>query len=67
MAGITQFTSAFSKKPAILNIEKARDLLQKHWICNPTKIQKHIGFQAETSMYDGIKKTFHWYKEMGWL
>jgi nucleoside-diphosphate-sugar epimerase len=67
MAGITQFTSAFSKKPAILNIEKARDLLQKHWVCDPTKIQKHIGFRSETSIYDGIKKTFHWYRERGWL
>jgi nucleoside-diphosphate-sugar epimerase len=67
IAGITQFTSAFSKKPAILNIEKARDLLQKHWVCDPTKIQKHIGFQSKTSIYDGIKKTFHWYRETGWL
>jgi nucleoside-diphosphate-sugar epimerase len=67
MAGITQFFSAFGKKPAILSIEKARDLLQKHWVCDSRKIQEHIGFHTETSIYDGMKKTYKWYKETGWL
>ena len=67
MAGITQFLSFFGKRPAVLNIEKARDLLQKHWVCDPRKIQEHIGFQTSTSMVDGIKKTYHWYKDNGWL
>jgi nucleoside-diphosphate-sugar epimerase len=67
MAGISQFVSIFGKKPAVLNIEKARDLLQKHWVCNPHKIKEHTGFQTTTSMYDGIKKTFLWYKENKWL
>jgi nucleoside-diphosphate-sugar epimerase len=67
MAGITQFLSLFGKRPAVLNIEKARDLLQKHWVCDPRKIQEHLGFQTSTSMVDGIKKTYHWYKDNGWL
>jgi dihydroflavonol-4-reductase len=67
MAGIMQFVSYLGNKPAVLNIEKARDLLQKHWVCDPTKIQKHIGFQTTTSIYDGLDKTFRWYKEMKWL
>jgi dihydroflavonol-4-reductase len=67
MAGITQFFSTLSKKPAVLNIEKARDLLQKHWVCDPQKIQEQIGFRTETSIYDGLKKTFQWYKKIGWL
>lgn len=67
IAGITQFFSMLSKKPAILSIEKARDLLQKHWVCDPQKIQEHIGFQTETSIYDGLKKTFQWYKKNEWL
>ena len=67
MAGIAQFVSILAKKPAVLNIEKARDLLQKHWVCDPRKIYEHIGFQTETTIYDGIKKTFRWYKETDWL
>jgi dTDP-D-glucose 4,6-dehydratase len=67
MAGMTQFISLLSKRPAVLNIEKARDLLQKHWVCDPRKIQEHIGFQTSTSIFDAVNKTFQWYKDRGWL
>lgn len=67
MAGITQFVAFLGKKPAALNIEKARDLLQLHWVCDPRKIQEHIGFQTATSIYEGLNITFRWYKEKGWL
>ena len=67
MAGIAQFIAFLGKKPAVLNIEKARDLLQAHWVCDPRKIQEHIGFQTSTSIYEGLNKTFRWYKEQGWL
>ncbi len=67
MAGIAQVFSAFGKSPALLNIEKARDLLQDHWICDSRKIQEHIGFHTATSINNGLSKTFQWYKETGWL
>jgi dihydroflavonol-4-reductase len=67
MAGITQFFSVFGNKPAVLNIEKARDILQKHWVCDSRKIQEHIGFHTATSIYDGLNKTFQWYKKEKWL
>jgi dihydroflavonol-4-reductase len=67
LAGIAQLFSTFGKKPALLNVEKARDLLQKHWVCDSRKIQEHIGFHTGTSIYDGMKNTFRWYKEIGWL
>jgi dihydroflavonol-4-reductase len=67
MAGIAQFIAFFGNKPAVLNIEKARDLLQAHWVCDPRKILEHIGFKTSTSIYDGLNRTFLWYKEQGWL
>jgi dihydroflavonol-4-reductase len=67
MAGIAQFFSTFGNRPAVLSIEKARDLLQQHWVCDSRKIQEHIGFRTATSIYEGLNKTFLWYKETGWL
>jgi dihydroflavonol-4-reductase len=67
LAGIVQFFSLFGGKPAILNIEKARDILQKHWVCDPQKIKDHIGFETSVSVYEGIKQTFAWYNENAWL
>lgn len=67
IAGISQFVSLILNKPAILNIEKARDLLQNHWVCDTQKIQEHIGFRTSTSIYEGLKKTIQWYKDNDWL
>jgi nucleoside-diphosphate-sugar epimerase len=67
MAALAQCTSFLNKGPAVLNIEKARDLLQTHWVADPRKIFEHIGFKTSTSMQDGIEKTYHWYKNSGWL
>jgi UDP-glucose 4-epimerase len=67
VAAIVQFVSIFIPKPAVLNIEKARDLLQEHWVCSSQKIKDHIGFVTPTPVYDGLKQTFDWYKKNGWL
>lgn len=67
MAALAQCAMFLNKGPALLNIEKARDLLQTHWVSNPKKIFDHIGFRTSTTMQDGIEKTYHWYKNNGWL
>ncbi len=67
LAAFVEFFSLFGSKPAILNREKARDLLQKHWVCSPRKIKDHIGFETTVSVSEEINRTFEWYKEKGWL
>jgi dihydroflavonol-4-reductase len=67
VAAIAQFFSVFSSKPATLNLEKARDLVQPYWTCDVTKAIKQLGFHQQVSIEDGIKRTCDWYKQMGWL
>lgn len=67
LAGIVQVFSIFGSRPAVLNIEKARDILQKHWVCSPQKIKSHIGFETTFPVLESIKQTFGWYREKGWL
>ena len=67
MAGVIQVLSLVSKKPSIFDIEKARDLLQKHWVCTPKRIEDSIGFHTPTSMAQGMEQTYQWYKKQGWL
>lgn len=66
-AAVAQFFSQFSSKPSVLNIEKVRDLLQLHWVCSSKKIEQHIGFTCTTAIDNGLRNTYHWYKEQGWL
>lgn len=67
IAGIAQFFSMFSSKPATLNIEKAKDITRNSWTCDTTKAIKELGYRQEVSLEEGIKRTCDWYKQMGWL
>ncbi|MCL5030113.1 MAG: NAD(P)-dependent oxidoreductase [Bacteroidetes bacterium] len=67
LAGIAQFFAMFSSKPATLNIEKAKDITQKNWICDTSKAVKDIGYKQNITIEDGIKRTCDWYKEMNWI
>jgi nucleoside-diphosphate-sugar epimerase len=67
IAGIAQFFAQFSSKPATLNLEKARDLVQHAWICDTSKATIDFGYRQQISLEEGIKRTCDWYKEMNWL
>jgi nucleoside-diphosphate-sugar epimerase len=67
IAGIAQFLAMFSKKPATLNIEKAKDITQAAWIFDTTKAVKDLGFKQQISLEEGIKRTIEWYKKMKWI
>ena len=67
VAGIVEVVSFFGPKPAVFSIEKARDLMQDHWICSSEKIKRDIGFTTKTAADEGLMLTYSWYKEHGWL
>ncbi|MDT3696612.1 MAG: NAD(P)-dependent oxidoreductase [Ignavibacterium sp.] len=67
IAAIAQFFAVFSKKPATLNIEKAKDLTQQYWTCDTSKAVRDLGYQQKISIEDGIERTVEWYKEMKWF
>jgi nucleoside-diphosphate-sugar epimerase len=67
VAGIVEAISFFGPRPAVLSVDKARDLLQAHWECSPEKIRRDIGFVCSTPLRDGLAKTYVWYREQGWL
>jgi len=67
VAAIAQFFAMFSSKPATLNIEKAKDLTQKYWICDTSKAMRELGYHQKISIEEGIKRTCEWYKKMKWI
>jgi dihydroflavonol-4-reductase len=67
IAAISQFFAMFSSKPATLNIEKAKDLTQRYWICDTSKAIRELGYRQKVSIEEGIKRTCHWYKQMKWI
>ena len=67
IAGLSELALSFSRAPSTLNVEKARDLLQTHWVCNSERFENHTGFRNRVSLEEGLKATISWYKEFGWL
>ncbi|MFA3781678.1 NAD-dependent epimerase/dehydratase family protein [Melioribacteraceae bacterium 4301-Me] len=67
IAAIAQFFSFFNSQPATFNLEKAKDFVQKNWICDVSKAKKDFGFRQSISLEEGMKRTVGWYKEMKWL
>jgi nucleoside-diphosphate-sugar epimerase len=67
IATFAEFFALFSSKPALINFEKARDMVQDAWTCDTTRARTELGFKEEFTLEEGIKNTVEWYKKEGWL
>ncbi len=53
--------------PALINRDKANELVQDYWVCSPEQAETDFGFRAGTPLAEGIAKTISWYRQKGWL
>ena len=67
VGAFAQFFSSFSKKPAILNIEKCKDITQNYWTCSIEKAKKDLAFKEKIGIEEGIRQTIEWYRKEGWI
>ncbi len=67
VAGISEFLARMEGKAALVNIEKARDGVQKNWLCSPKKAFDELGFKTKLSLEEGVANTIEWYKVNGWM
>ena len=56
-----------SRKAVLLNLEKARDIVQDAWTCSISKARTELGFHQKIELHQGITETVSWYKQQGWL
>lgn len=67
LASITEVVSTLAPRPAVLSIDKARDLLQTHWVCSGKKLTAETGFKTSIAIREGLAETYRWYESKGWL
>jgi nucleoside-diphosphate-sugar epimerase len=67
IATVAEALSFVSRKPALINMEKARDMVQDYWTCDSSKATRDFGFEGEISLAAGIRNTIDWYKRHHWL
>ncbi len=67
IAAVSELFGMFSRKPVLINFEKARDMVQDYWTCDSSKAQRDFGYTQEISLEEGIRSTVQWYRSQGWL
>lgn len=54
---VSEKVAAFSGKPSTLNRDKYKILKQRNWNCTTDAAKTDFGFEAKTSLRDGLQKT----------
>ncbi len=67
VAAVAELLAKFSPKPALINFEKARDMVQDYWTCDAAKAKRDFGFEQAISLGDGVNDTIDWARKQGWL
>jgi len=67
IAVISEIIAGIQGKAALINIEKARDMVQKNWTCSVEKATHELGYRSKLTVESGIENTIKWYKGNGWL
>jgi dihydroflavonol-4-reductase len=59
--------SRLTGRPGILSRDKILDARQRYWVCDSTRASTDLGFEAHTSLREGIAATLEWYRQAEWL
>ena len=54
-------------RAALTNRQKVREAAQRYWVCDLGNIRNELGFTARHPLEEGLKRTWAWYREKGWL
>jgi dihydroflavonol-4-reductase len=62
IAAFAEFFSLFSSKAALINFEKAREMVQDYWTCDASKAKRDFGFEQKIEIEQGFRETIEWYR-----
>lgn len=66
-ASIVEDVSKFLGKQSLFNRDKAGEVCQPSWVCDPGLAARELGFRCRTSIETGFQETVAWYRKAGWL
>jgi len=67
VAWIAEAAGLLSRRAVTLNRHKAREILQKAWLCSHARAHDHFGYEPEWSLDRGMAETASWYRKEGWI
>jgi nucleoside-diphosphate-sugar epimerase len=66
-AWIAEAAGFLSRRAVTLNRHKAREILQKAWLCSHERAADHFGYEPEWGLDRGMAETASWYRKEGWI
>ncbi len=67
IGAFSQGLASLTRRPGLLGLDKARELLQRDWTCSTAKLQTSLNFQPRVDLVEGAQLTSRWYRENHWL
>jgi len=67
ISAISELYSKITLKAPLLNNQKFKEMKQSFWVCSPKRARNDLGFEAKTSLEEGLRETLDWYLKYGWL
>lgn len=66
-AALAEVPQRIARRPLPFNRDKAREMCQTGWVCDPSRAERELGFKAQTGHAEGLAEAARWYREQGWL
>jgi len=66
-AAMSEWVAAGMGRSTMFNRDKARELLAPGWLCDTEDARRELGFVAATPLEQGLRETWQWYRNEGWL
>ena len=56
-----------TRRRSALTLDKTRELLARHWTAQTSDSLSRLGLSAGIPFADGVKLTWEWYRDRGWI
>jgi UDP-glucose 4-epimerase len=67
IASLAEKVGSLNNKPAVLNVEKIKELTAANWSCAIDQAKYDLGYYPNYDLRAGLTETLNWYKTNKWL
>ncbi len=67
VAVMTEAASQVCRHPALMNLDKIREVAAGSWLCSARAAREELGFAVGAPLIERLRQTAQWYCREGWL
>lgn len=67
VAAVSSLLAGLTRRPAILSLDKMREIRQPTWTCAPDRARAELDFAARFTLAEGMRQSAAWFRAQGLL